>query len=217
MTEQWKQKIEEALSSFANRDEGVSIVNSYLNNADVRNPVSRVRWVDIRKVEANDYNPNAVARNEMKLLLKSVTEDGYTQPIVTIYDKARDKYVIVDGFHRYMISRLNKKLLESNGGKVPIVVIDKNINQRMASTIRHNRARGKHSVNGMASIIFSMLENGWSDKEVCNEIGLSPEELVKLKYVTGFAKLFENAEYSQAWEAKRQALIRIRESEKNEG
>lgn len=207
--------LDQFFSQFPTHADALAAIAEY-SQGKVKNPVSAVRWMDITKVEANDYNPNAVARTEMKLLLKSVAEDGYTQPIVTIHDKARDKYVIVDGFHRYMISRLNKKLLESNNGKVPIVVIDKDINQRMASTVRHNRARGKHSVNGMASIIFSMLDNGWTDAEVCNEIGLSPEEITKLKYVTGFAKLFENHEYSKAWYVKRQAKISKAKESTNE-
>jgi ParB-like chromosome segregation protein Spo0J len=171
-------------------------------------PVSSVRWVPIEKVVANDYNPNSVARNEMKLLYISVLHDGYTQPIVTIYDKEQDKYIIVDGFHRYLICKTYKDIAERTGGRVPIVVIDKPINDRMASTIRHNRARGKHSVDGMANMVFALLDNGWEDAAVCNELGLETEELVRLKHITGFSKLFEDVEYKKAWETANQIKLR---------
>jgi ParB-like nuclease domain len=168
------------------------------------NPVVAVHLLPIEKVEANNYNPNAVAPNEMKLLYISIREDGYTQPVVTIYDQERDKYVIIDGFHRYTIMRTNRDIYEANKGLLPAVVLEKNINQRMASTVRHNRARGKHSINGMSSMIMQMLHNGMSDKEVCLKLGLETEELLRLKHTTGFAKLFGDVTYSRAWETYRQ-------------
>lgn len=171
-------------------------------------PVDRVRWVDIDKVEANNYNPNSVARTEMRLLYISILQDGYTQPIVTIYDEKNDKYVIVDGFHRYYVCKTNKDIYDRNHGKLPITVIDKDINDRMASTVRHNRARGKHSIQGMSSMVFKMLSNGWSDTEICNELGMEVEELARLKHITGFSKLFENSEYSKAWQTNRQIRIK---------
>jgi hypothetical protein len=171
-------------------------------------PIDNVKWVPIEKVQANDYNPNSVAKNEMRLLYVSIKHDGYTQPVVTVYDETIDKYVIVDGFHRYTTMRLNKDIADRNNGLLPIVVISKNINDRMASTVRHNRARGKHSLTGMASMVFSMLDNGWSDSAICAEIGVEAEELVRLKHVTGFSKLFENVEYRKAWETKRQIEVK---------
>lgn len=171
-------------------------------------PIDNVKWVPIEKVQANDYNPNSVAKNEMRLLYVSIKHDGYTQPVVTVYDETTDKYVIVDGFHRYTTMRLNKDIADRNNGLLPIVVISKNINDRMASTVRHNRARGKHSLTGMASMVFSMLDNGWSDSAICAEIGVEPEELIRLKHVTGFSKLFENVEYRKAWETKRQIEVK---------
>lgn len=178
------------------------------------NPVDNVIWVNYNMVEANDYNPNAVARREMKLLYTSIKHDGYTQPIVTIWDKDKQKYVIIDGFHRYASMVYNKDLRELNNSEVPIVVLDKDINDRMASTIRHNRARGKHSVEGMSNIVLKMLKNGWSDAEICNELGLEAEELVRLKYVTGFAKLYEDKEFSKAWETENQIKLRNEYNEK---
>lgn len=171
-------------------------------------PVDNVRWVPLAMVQANDYNPNSVAKNEMRLLYTSISHDGYTQPVVTVYDPIIDKYVIVDGFHRYTTLRLNADLQEKTLGLVPIVVIDKPINDRMASTVRHNRARGKHSVSGMAGIVFQMLENGWSDEAICAEMGLEADELVRLKHVTGFSKLFENVEYRREWQTRRQIKLK---------
>lgn len=170
--------------------------------------MNNVRWVPIEKVHANDYNPNSVAKNEMRLLYTSIKHDGYTQPVVTVYDEEKDRYVIVDGFHRYLIMKTNDDVRESTGGLLPVVVIEKGINDRMASTVRHNRARGKHSVAGMGHMVFEMLDNGWSDDAVCAELGMEPDELLRLKHVTGFSKLFENVEYRRAWETKRQIQIR---------
>jgi ParB-like chromosome segregation protein Spo0J len=162
-------------------------------------PIDNVIWVSIDKVSPNDYNPNSVAQREMGLLYKSIDHDGYTQPIVTIYDKEKDKYIIVDGFHRYFVCKTCKDIQERTKGFLPIVVIKKDINDRMASTVRHNRARGEHSIDGMSSMVFNMLKNGWSDEAICNELGMEAEELLKLKHITGFSKLFENVEFSKAW------------------
>lgn len=133
-------------------------------------PVSCIQRIPLELVQANDYNPNAVAHKELKLLYTSIKEDGYTQPIVTIYDEEIKKYVIIDGFHRYFTIKTNKDIYELYNGHVPCVVLKKDINDRMASTVRHNRARGHHSVNGMGSLVFSMLANGWSDDVICNNL-----------------------------------------------
>ena len=178
-------------------------------------PINRVKWVDIEKVQANDYNPNSVAKTEMKLLYTSISHDGYTQPVVTVYDKKKDKYVIVDGFHRYFTCKSYKDILERNHGKLPIVVIEKDINDRMASTIRHNRARGKHSISGMSNIVFEMLDNGWQDAEILEELGMESEELIRLKHITGFSKLFEDTEYKKAWEVKKQLQLKKKYKDEN--
>jgi hypothetical protein len=112
--------------------------------------------------------------------------------------------------------RMNKDIFDANAGMLPVVVIDKPINDRMASTIRHNRARGKHAVTGMADMVFAMLDGGWDDSAVCNEIGLSPEELVRIKVVTGFAKLFENVEYNRSWTTARMEQLK-REQKDGDG
>lgn len=175
-------------------------------------PVDRVRWVPIEKVTPNEYNPNAVAKIEMGLLYTSIHHDGYTQPVVTVFNEERGLYEIVDGFHRYFTCKSNPDILKRNHGMLPIVVIDKPINDRMASTVRHNRARGKHSVDGMASMVFKMLDQGWSEAQICQELGMEPEEVLRLKHITGFSKLYEKAEYRRAWETKQQ--IRIRNEQK---
>lgn len=174
----------------------------------IQQPVNLVMWVPIEEVQANDYNPNSVAGKEMKLLYTSIKHDGYTQPIVTIYDDEIKKYIIVDGFHRYFTAKANKDILDRNCGRLPVVVIEKDINERMAATVRHNRARGAHSVDGMANMVFAMLEKGWGDADICNHLGMEPEELLRIKHITGFSKLFENAEFKKAWVTKSQILIK---------
>lgn len=169
-------------------------------------PVSKVIWVDINKVQANDYNPNSVATSEMRLLYTSILQDGFTQPVVTIYDKDLDKYIIIDGFHRYLVMLGNKDISERTDNKLPIVVLKKSVSERMASTVRHNRARGKHSVAGMSNLVFSMLDAGSSNEDICKELGMEADELLRLKHITGFSKLFEDAEYKKSWVTKQQIL-----------
>lgn len=180
----------------------------YNELAPIKQPIDNVQWVPIDKVQPNDYNPNSVAKVEMGLLYTSIAHDGYTQPIVTIYDESIDKYIIVDGFHRYFTCKNNKDIYERNNGRLPIVVIDKDINDRMASTVRHNRARGKHSVAGMSSMVFKMLDNGWKDEDICKELGMEAEELIRLKHITGFSKLFKDTEYKKSWEVRKQILLK---------
>lgn len=178
-------------------------------------PIYNVEWIPIEKVHANNYNPNSVATQEMKLLYISVKKDGYTQPVVTIYDEKKDRYVIVDGFHRYSIMRRYKDIYAMCEGKLPCVVLHgKTMNDLMASTVRHNRARGKHSVQGMSSLVMEMLMNGATDLEVCNNLGLEAEELIRLKYITGYAKLYENGSFSKASYSENQAKIMAKHLEK---
>ena len=135
-------------------------------------------------------------------------QDGYTQPIVTVYDPDRDCYIIVDGFHRYLVMKTHQDIRDARNGLLPIVVLDKSKNERMASTVRHNRARGKHHVGGMANLIFSMLDGGLNDADVCSELGMEADELLRLKHVTGFSKLFANIEYRKSWETRNQIKYR---------
>ncbi len=202
-----KIKIKESFDASKDKISFIQELRDFISNdlsPQKGQPIDNVKWVDFNKVQANDYNPNSVAKIEMNLLFNSIEHDGYTQPVVTIYDKDNDKYIIVDGFHRYSVLRENKDIQDKTNGLLPIVVIDKDINDRMASTIRHNRARGKHSIVGMSNIVFNMLDNGWKDEDICNELGIETEELLKLKHLTGFSKLFKDIEYKRSWQSKEQ-------------
>lgn len=163
-----------------------------------KHPINNVQWIPIDKVFSNEYNPNKVAPPEMALLEKSIREDGYTQPVVCFYDKKNDKYIIVDGFHRYRVCRENKDIYESTNGCLPVVVIAKNINERMASTIRHNRARGTHQIGSMSDLVAEMYLNGWSDKRIMDELGMERDEVNRLKQFKGLGILFKNYEFSKA-------------------
>ena len=149
--------------------------------SNFKSPVYNVIAVPIEKVTANDYNPNSVAPPEMALLETSIWEDGYTQPVVTVYDKERDMYVVVDGFHRYLTLKTSKRIYERENGLLPCVVLDKEMHDRMASTIRHNRARGQHVVVRMADIIAELLdENHLDEAEVMRRLGMDKEEVRRL-------------------------------------
>lgn len=163
-------------------------------------PVYNVTAVPIEKIRANAYNPNAVAPPEMKLLELSIWEDGYTMPIVCYKVPDEDAYEIVDGYHRYTVMRTSKRVREREKGLLPVVVIDKPISERMASTIRHNRARGSHNVELMSNIVAELVECGKSDAWITRHIGMDADELLRLKQITGLAALFKDREFSRAWE-----------------
>lgn len=165
-----------------------------------KSPVYGVKPVPIEKIHANAYNPNAVAPPEMKLLYKSILEDGYTMPIVCYYIEEDDTYEIVDGFHRYMTMVNHKDIYEREGGMLPVSVIDKPLGDRMASTIRHNRARGSHSIELMTNIVADLVDSGMSDKWIMDNIGMDAEELLRLKQISGLAALFKDRSFSQSWE-----------------
>lgn len=168
--------------------------------SEFKSPVYNVKSIPIEKIQANAYNPNHVAKPEMDLLYKSILEDGYTMPIVCYYLKDKDKYEIVDGFHRYTIMKTHKDIYVREKGCLPVVTIDKDISNRMASTIRHNRARGTHSVELMTNIIADLVESGMSDNWIMKNIGMDAEELLRLKQVSGLASLFKDKNFSKSWE-----------------
>lgn len=160
-----------------------------------KSPVYNVIAVPIEKIEANDYNPNHVAKREMDLLYQSIKCDGYTMPIVCFYDAERDKYVIVDGFHRYTIMLRYKNIRERENGMLPVSVIEKDIKDRMASTIRHNRARGKHEVELQAALV-GMLKAGWDELKIMKELGMTLEEVQRLIGLKGIASEIQGVPYS---------------------
>ena len=197
-----KEQIKQAFDEAPDKIVFLNELRQYISTLSPENvkPVDCVIWVPKEQVVANNYNPNHVADKEMRLLHTSVKEDGYTMPIVTSWDENLKKYVIIDGFHRNLVIRKFEDINERCKGYLPIVVLEKNIDERMAATVRHNRARGTHSVDGHVNIVFNMLKDGKSEREICEALGFEQKEFVKLKYITGFAKIFKNYKYSAAVE-----------------
>lgn len=165
-------------------------------------PVDCVLWVRNDAVRANDYNPNSVAPPEMELLRQSIMEDGYTQPIVSFKE---DEFItVVDGFHRNRVGKEVADVRERVHGRLPVVNINQNKQgrgDRMASTIRHNRARGSHNIELMSTIVSELVEMGKGDTWICKHVGMSKDELLRMKQITGLASLFMNKDFSMSWEA----------------
>ncbi len=161
-----------------------------------QSPVYNVIAVPVEKVQANDYNPNVVAPPEMRLLELSIWEDGFTMPCVCYYDKEADRYILVDGYHRYNVLKTSKRVFEREHGLLPVVVINKDLSNRMASTIRHNRARGTHNIELMCGIVAELDRAGMSDRWIMKNIGMDRDELLRLKQISGLADLFANKDFS---------------------
>lgn len=167
-------------------------------------PVDCVQWVKNETVEANDYNPNSVAPPEMELLRLSISNDGYTQPIVSMNNSNGTREVI-DGFHRNRVGKECEEIQKRVKGYLPVVTIresQEGLNDRVASTIRHNRARGKHQVDSMSDIVADLKKRNWSDKKIGTELGMDQDEVLRLAQITGLTELFKNKEFSQAWESE---------------
>lgn len=192
---------------FLSNDEKIDIINEIKialhEISPMRNePVDCVLWVKNDNVKANDYNPNSVAPPEMELLRQSIMEDGYTQPIVSF--KEDSQITVIDGFHRNRVGKEVEEVRNRVYGRLPVV----NINQwkqgrsdRMASTIRHNRARGSHNIELMSTIVSELVEMGKGDAWICKHVGMSKDELLRMKQITGLASLFQNKSFSNAWES----------------
>lgn len=171
-------------------------------------PVDCVLWVEAEKIIANDYNPNAVAPPEMKLLQHSILEDGYTQPIVAW--EAEDHFEVVDGFHRNRVGRECAPVRERVKGYLPLAVINESRSDRsdrIAATIRHNRARGKHKVEAMSDIVIELKRRNWSDERISKELGMDPDEVLRLCQITGLAEVFADQEFSKAWDIEAPELM----------
>ena len=166
---------------------------------EFKSPVYNVIPVPVEKIKPNTYNPNAVAPPEMKLLYDSIKMDGYTMPIVCYYDKDQDIYIIVDGFHCYRIMLEHEDIYQREKGMLPVSVIEKSLDQRMASTIRHNRARGSHDVDLMSNIVKELHDLGRSDAWISKHLGMDKDEILRLKQITGLAALFKEVEFGRAW------------------
>jgi len=166
-----------------------------------KEPVDCVLWIDAESVNANDYNPNVVAPPEMRLLEHSIGMDGFTQPIVAWLGE--NGYEVVDGFHRNRVGKESQKIKKRLRGYLPLSIINKERqgrNDRIAATIRHNRARGKHQIESMSDIIVELSRRNWSDKRIGKELGMEPDEVLRLKQIAGLAELFADRDFSEAWE-----------------
>lgn len=166
-------------------------------------PVDCVQWIESEEVRANDYNPNSVAPPEMELLKLSIDSDGYTQPIVSM--KTERDYEVIDGFHRNRVGKECESVKERIKGYLPLVVIKDEREgkaDRMAATIRHNRARGKHKVDAMSEIVLELKRRNWSDKKIGKQLGMDQDEVLRLAQITGLAEMFKDQEFSEAWEAE---------------
>jgi len=161
---------------------------------ELKFPCMKPELVPLCKVVCNGYNPNNVAKPEMDLLALSIAEDGVTMPVVVYHDIENDKYIVVDGEHRYTILR---DVFHSN--VIPVSIIDKNIDERIASTIRHNRARGVHKIMSMADIVARLVRGKWADEDIARHLGMSVEELLRLKQIKGIAQILANKEYGREW------------------
>jgi ParB-like chromosome segregation protein Spo0J len=198
--------IEVALKAL-DGDERIAAINAMRETISAYSPfaaepVDFVRWVRASEVCANDYNPNSVAPPEMELLRTSISNDGYTQPIVTWTEGAH--FEVIDGFHRHRVGRECPDIQERVLGYLPIVVVNSDRHDRgdrIAATIRHNRARGKHKVESMSDIVVELKRRNWSDQKIGKELGMDPDEVLRLCQITGLAEMFADREFSEAWEA----------------
>lgn len=198
--------IREELTKIDSLDERIAAINGIKQmlkevSPFVTEPVECVQWVKSDLVFANDYNPNSVAPPEMELLHTSIQEDGYTQPIVVWQHDG--VYEVVDGFHRNRVGKEYADITERIHGYLPVVVINndrEDKGDRIASTIRHNRARGKHKVEAMSDIVIELKRRNWSDKKIGKELGMDADEVLRLTQITGLAEMFADKEFSEAWE-----------------
>lgn len=205
-----KQKITELMAEITNlsmeeKIETCNLVKQKLHEISPfkDEPVDCVLWIKADKLHANDYNPNEVAPPEMKLLEHSIKEDGYTQPVVTYEVEENITYEVVDGFHRTRIGKEAAAIKDRLHNYLPVTIINQNRTEkkdRIAATIRHNRARGVHGVKPMSTIVAQLYFSGWSNKRISEELGMSKDEVLRLKQFTGLGTLFKNREFTEAWE-----------------
>jgi ParB-like chromosome segregation protein Spo0J len=199
----------EILSLISNKsdDEKIELFNQiklflHENSPLINEPVDCVLWVKNTNVFANDYNPNSVAPPEMELLRLSIASDGYTQPIVTMKSENEQREVI-DGFHRNRVGKECNDIQERVKGYLPVVTINSDRTDkgdRMAATVRHNRARGKHSVNAMSDIVVELKRRNWTNEKIASHLGMEADEVLRLYQITGLSEIFNNEEFSKAWE-----------------
>ncbi len=186
-------------------DEKVKIFNDISQQLydfiGVKHPALNVQLVKIDEVEGNDYNPNKVAPPEMILLNISILKDGITMPVVVAdQDKKETPYVVVDGFHRITVVKKNKQIKESLHGYLPVSKLNKSLEERITSTVRHNMARGTHQVELSAKLVAMLKKHNWTNARIGMELGMDADEVLRLKQITGLAELFKDKEFSNSWE-----------------
>ena len=164
-------------------------------------PVDCVLWVKNGHISPNDYNPNNVAPPEKKLLLKSIEADGFTQPIVVVHS-SEEEYEIIDGFHRHELGKSKSSLKSRLKGYLPITCLQRERHERIAATIRHNRARGRHQIHAMSEIVRELSQLGWSEEKIGKELGMDSDEVLRLKQINGLQELFADRQFSRAWTVK---------------
>lgn len=192
-------------TKYMSFDEKVELYNAVsdmiADMIDLPHPAIRTKLVRVENVRGNDYNPNRVAPPEMKLLKFSIRKDGITMPVVVADDTANpEEKIVVDGFHRTTIVKTESDIRESLRGYLPVVTLNKSIEDRMTSTVRHNLARGSHMVELTARLVTALKKHYWTDEKIGQELGMDPDEVLRLKQVTGLAEAFADKEFSQAWE-----------------
>jgi ParB-like chromosome segregation protein Spo0J len=199
--------IEEILKQKENCtfDEKVEVFNTITQELydwiKLNHPSLNVQLVKADKVEGNDYNPNKVAPPEMRLLKLSVKKDGVTMPVVVAnQDKKKKPYVVVDGFHRTMVVQGDKNINSSLNGYLPVSKLNKNIEDRISATVRHNIARGTHQVELSAKLVVLLKKHNWTNARIGKELGMEPDEVLRLKQTTGLAEAFADKEFSKSWE-----------------
>lgn len=187
--------------SVAEKVDTLNFIRQELHNVSPfkDEPCDCVLWIRQDDLQANEYNPNHVATPEMRLLYQSIKSDGYTMPIVT-YDLKNGTREIVDGFHRNRIGREHKDIQQRIHGYLPVSTIDKPEDERMGSTIRHNRARGTHGIRPMSEIVLDLSRQGWDDTKICEKLGMELDEVIRLKQITGLKEAFSSHEFSKSWE-----------------
>lgn len=199
------QHLEEYLSSINDVTQKINVINSlrtiiHSHSPFSHEPVDCVMWIDVKRIYANDYNPNEMANIEKKLLARSIEKDGFTQPIVVVQQEG--KYFIVDGFHRYVICKTCQNLHNRFHGYLPVSLVNaerQGEKERIAATVRHNRARGKHQISAMSNIIRDLSRQGWNSSRIGEELGMDAEEVLRLKQINGLTELFRNESFSMAW------------------
>lgn len=166
----------------------------------IKHPVLNIQLIPIDKVKGNDYNPNKVAPPEMNLLKLSIRKDGYTMPVVVSSEKDKDKWVVIDGFHRTYVAQNTKDIRDSLLGYLPVSKLNKGIEDRVTSTVRHNLARGTHQTELSAKLVVFLKKHNWSDARIGKEIGMDADEVLRLKQITGLAEAFKDKNFSRSWE-----------------